>query len=353
MTVAPKCGRLLPTRSSRPRERLFTRIRISTTLVSMSLLFSTTRSFAHPRPFEIWFAPTLPAIQSDGRQTGSVDYDNLFRSDVPWKVVASRISVFQTYQSYIIRRPLDDLRRMVQFLDKHKIKLAVEFGPMNRDPDGCGAGVEGFAAGGAKAGRALAVKIKRAGGSLAYIAMDEPYWGGHVTQPKNACHLTAKEMAANVRVTVRAVQSIFPDVRFGDTEPVQFRPGVDLPKEYAEWLDAWQSAIGTPMAFFHADVLWQDSPNPRIAALALMLRQKKIPFGLIYNGNSHDQSDDAWLRHARERFLNYETGQDPLPDQAVFESWNFYPSHVLPESGEDTHTHLVLQYLAHRGQFQN
>jgi hypothetical protein len=353
MTVAPKCGRFLFVRSLLPRKSSFVHPRNSIALIGMSLLCSTTQSFAQPRPFEIWFAPTLPAIQSDGRQTGSVDYDNLFRSDASWKVVASRISVFQTYQSYIIRRPLDDLRRMVQFLDKHRIQLAVEFGPMNRDPEGCGAGVEGFSAGGAKAGRALAIKIKQAGGSLTYIAMDEPYWGGHVTQPKNACHLSAKEMATNVQVTVRAVQSIFPDARFGDTEPVQFRPGVNLPQEYAEWLDAWKSTMGTPMAFFHADVLWQDSPNPRIAALALMLRQNKIPFGLIYNGNTHDQSDDAWLGHARERFLSYETGHDPLPDQAVFESWNFYPSHVLPEEADDTHTHLVLQYLDHRGKFRN
>jgi hypothetical protein len=60
-------------------------------------------------------------------------------------------------------------------------------------PVDCGGGVEGYFAPDQTA--ALAAKLKRAGGTLQYIAMDEPLWFGHYYNEKNACHSSIDKSA--------------------------------------------------------------------------------------------------------------------------------------------------------------
>ena len=70
-------------------------------------------------------------------------------------------------------------------------------------------------------------------------------------------------------------------------------------------------------------------------------------FGLIYWG-AGEPSDAAWLRRAQENVLAYELDGAGLPDDAIFQSWNDHPDRVLPETGPDTLTHLIADYIRTR-----
>jgi hypothetical protein len=84
-------------------------------------------------------------------------------------------------------------------------------------PQVAAGGVEGYFAPGQMA--ALAAKLKRAGGTLEYIAMDEPLWFGHYYNEKNACHSSIDNVVARVAANWREYQKVFPNVIIGDIEP--------------------------------------------------------------------------------------------------------------------------------------
>jgi hypothetical protein len=81
-------------------------------------------------------------------------------------------------------------------------------------PAHCGEGVEGYYAPFATA--ALAAKLKRAGGELQYIAMDEPLFFGHYYNEKNACRSSIRNVVDRVAANLREYQKIFPDAVLHD-----------------------------------------------------------------------------------------------------------------------------------------
>jgi hypothetical protein len=74
-------------------------------------------------------------------------------------------------------------------------------------------------------------------------------------------------------------------------------------------------------------------------------RSRGVAFGLIYFGDD-DVSDDAWLAKAQQRFELYET-EGGHPADAVLQSWQDRPDHVLPET-KRTFTNLILRYTRTR-----
>jgi len=306
----------------------------------------------YAKDLDIWFCPTRPAIQKDGRHTGAQDYDNLFDPDAPWQKAAAFTSVFKTYASCIANEKPEVLKSLIEYLRAHDMKLAFEYGPMNRLPGRPYVEAEGWAQGGAKNAQRVCERLKSLGGKLDYLAMDEPFWNGNIRPPKGYTVVGPYEMAKNAKITVDAVHSVFPKAQFGDTEPVQPTPGVDLVGKYALWLEAWRHEVGKPMAFFHLDVGWDDISNEEIAAIGNMCKSRNVPFGVIYNGRTHDENNRDWLKHAHDHFARYEVAGSLLPDQPVLQSWNFFPDRVLPESDPEAHTHQILQYVAHRKKLQ-
>jgi hypothetical protein len=275
---------------------------------------------------------------------------HLFESGAPWPITASKVQVFKIYATYLGQAADSDLVSFFLFLKQHHMALAIEFGILNAD-DPCGSGIEGFAGGGIKFANAFSRRIKKLGGDLAYIAMDEPFWNGHIRSGLHACKWSAVQIASNAKLTIEAFRSVFPKVAFGDIEPITEIGDSDLVQEYAGWEDAWQSITGEPLAFFHADVVWREKNIPLLTKFGRMLSQKSIPFGIIYNGEINDISDKMWLDHAEQRFENYENGLNPHPDQVIFQSWNPYPKQLLPETHANTFTNLVLRYFRARTQF--
>lgn len=290
----------------------------------------------------VWFAPLPPLPTGPGRPyTGSDDFMALFEAEAPWASAAARIDVFKLYGEWVDFTDSASLATAVTVIRERGMAVAVEAGPL--DPAGCGVGVEGFA--GSDSGRRLAQRIRAAGGTLQVIALDEPWYFAHVYDGPNACHWPVEQVAQGVADFVEAVRAEFPWVVVGDIEPTPTpvsAPGL------AEWMAAYEAAVGEPMAFLHLDPDWS---KPDWSSLAVAVEaagaQRGVPVGMLYNGGGAP-TDERWLQLAGQHALDHEDRDGGNPDHVVFQSWNDHPDLVLPETDADSFTALVNRYFDDR-----
>ncbi len=287
----------------------------------------------------VWFAPLPPLDTFAARPyVGSPDFMQLFTKKAAWPNAARHVSVFKLYGEWVASwAARAQLQRVVTDLKRRHIALAVEAGPLDATTE-CGQGVEGFA--GMHEGIKIANAIKSAGGTLRYVAFDEPFYNAALSTGQNACHWDAIKVAAGVAAYVRAIRTVFPKARFGDIEPLTTETPL---ARYEEWIDAYRQVTGESLAFFHLDV-WYTLPRwPQLVSdLEEFAHSRSVPFGVIYNGDYHDASDQVWLAKAQARFEQYET-EGGHPDHAVLQSWTDEPDRVLPETGR-TFTNLIRRY---------
>ena len=291
-----------------------------------------------------WFGPLPPLPVVDGRPfTGSDDFMQLFKTDAPWQTTAGQIQVFKLYGEWVGNHPGDvQLQQVISDLNRRRLAIAVETGPL--DPDGCGAGVEGFSTINSALQNARA--IKSAGGILHFIAMDEPYYYGHFYDGPNACHWTAEKIAKEVDEFIKAVRNIFPEIIVGDTEPLAGPAGA---KEYLEWLDVFYRVNGYHLAFIHMDIDWSRPKWPdEVKAIQEHGSRIGVPVGIIYNGNASDKTDKDFLSATGERVKRLELVTGVLPDHVVFQSWNDKPDLVLPDTEPYTFTGFINLYFSEK-----
>jgi hypothetical protein len=305
---------------------------------SASLSSSEANYQAHP---VVWFTPLPPPSPLVNLTGGSKDYMALFTPGAHWKRAARQVRVFKLYESWLgagVPTP-SQLRRIVGFLKRRHIALAVEAGGLIAT--NCGNGIEGFTGPGSAA--ALASEIKRAGGTLKYVAFDEPFYFGTLYDGPNACHWSAAQVAGELRNCVRTLRRWFPGLVAGDIEPLV--AGED-PQRLVDWMDTYKSVRGSRLGFFHLDLDYDGLPNwPQVAwELEQAAHARGVPFGLIYDGGPGRLSNLDWTGTAGQRFVEYEAQARFRPDQAVLQSWEAYPDHVLPETRRGTFTWLIDQY---------
>lgn len=266
----------------------------------------------------------------------------LFEPDAPWQTAADQIQVFKLYGEWVSNHPADaQLKKVIADLNRRGLAIAIETGPLNPE-SGCGNGVEGFAT--IESGLQMAQAIQSAGGTLHFIALDEPYYYGHFYDGPNACHWSAEKIAGDVDKFIRAVKNIFPDVIVGDTEPLAGPAGA---KEYQDWLDTFHTVNGYHLAFIHMDLDWS-RPNWAEDVKAIQEHGSKIgvPVGVIYNGNAFDKTDEAFLSATGERVKKLELVTGVQPDHVLFQSWNDKPDRVLPETEPYTFTGFINRYFS-------
>ena len=192
--------------------------------------------------------------------------------------------------------------------------------------------------------------VEAAGGTVSYLAMDEPFVSGRTA----VCGGPALEPTAErVAVYTDAIRSSRPAVQLGLIEayPFSSEPAIE------RMLDLLSARNAAP-AFLHIDV---DVNAVRQTGLDLagdLRRLKsicaaaKIPFGVIIWGGNGDA--DALYALDAGRLLGSVTQAFPssgdLPDQIIFQSWavsstgqSITPSN-LPESRPYTHTNLVWSF---------
>ena len=296
---------------------------------------------------QVWFAPLAPIPPQWWRPyIGATDWKALFAADAPWPRVAGRTHVFKYYTEWIDPGtqggPTDaEMRREVAALKARDIAIAIEASPLVVEE--CGGG-EGFGPGAADVLRIIR-RIVAAGGSVRYIALDEPVAGGAVNDAKDACDWPLERTARQVADFVRGIHAVYPSIIIGDIEPWPYVSTEML----ARWLDAYEEAAGSPLPFLHLDLEWPilgaDWPA-RARAVAQDARSHGTRFGLIYNGG-RETTDAAWLAAAHEHLLPYELDGGP-PDDVIFQSWYEKPDRTLPEAGPSTFTHLIAAYARTR-----
>lgn len=275
--------------------------------------------------------PPLPGID---------DYMDLFRPDSQWQTAASHVRVFKIYKQFIGNASDSDLRALFQDLRRRKIALAME-GMILTTSDKCGEGVEAFE--GPNESRSVE-RIKQLGGNLEILALDEPLYFGHEYKGHNACHYSIQAVAQDVAKNLRMYRVVFPDLKVGDIEPVLSLTDGDMANEIAQWIDAYRSAVGEPLAFLHADIDWNALWAEPMRDLAVVLRHRHVPLGVIYNASPEEMSDERWVENARMHFEEFEDAEGSPPDHVIFQSWTLNPTHVLPETSPGTMTYLIDSY---------
>ena len=186
-------------------------------------------------------------------------------------------------------------------------------------------------------------KVRRNGGDVKYVTMDEPFFYGHRDSSATSCHETAAALAHALKDSIRIVRTFFPDARIGDDEVVdQSKPWIE---ELGQWADAYRAATGEPLAYLHADLDWSEGATLNLLPLSKMLKQHGVPLGIIYDADRFAKTDQSWTQNAISHYTRVEEGLGVHPDHAVFETWTRYPTHMLPESESGTLTNVVLQYI--------
>ena len=304
----------------------------------------------------IWFSPLDPAPRQFSNFSGSKQFMDLFSPSAAWTGAASHINVFKLTPNWVTSASktvpsATDAQLKTQFQDLHRrgIILALEYGPITRSQD-CSKGIMGESAGGE--GLLAAVRrINNDGGDLRYVSMDEPAF---FSVMKNRCHWDPEHAAANAATNAKAVLAEFPNIKFGEIEPIGAagQAGMSIPQImsiYQRFITAFEKDMGSPLAYFHADVVW-DSPSfpSNLIALRDLISKNGISFGVIYNGSAKDQSNKAWIEAAK-RHIDEVEKTIGTPETIVFQSWDPYPDKLLPEQDSDSFTWLIDQYAQKKG----
>ena len=311
----------------------------------MLLLLSATA--AQAASSEVWLSGVPPFVRQKMFQESDSDYMSLFKPDAPWAKSAQVVKVFMINGGLVMHQSDDELKAVFADLKRRHIALAIEMGLLSgKDSAGqqvCGVGVEGFAA--PDNAKVVANRIQRAGGELAYVAMDEPLWYAHHFSGKNACGWSAEDVARDIVPRVAALREKFPAVQIGDIEPVGTAQPADWVEEITQWTQVYRQVAGEPLSFFHADVAWSGPWQQQLPAVKSRIRAAGLKFGIIYDGGgSEDESDDVWTQEAEQRFRLIESNPSMIPDHAIIQTWARWPKKMLPEDQPGTLTYLVLKY---------
>jgi len=305
---------------------------------------------------EVWLAPNGLAPQ----RVSAMDFGDLFTPYAPWQFAAAHTQVFKFYSGYLLHTPQPQIDAIVADLNRRGIAIAIEDGVMDvpHNPDsGCGGmgNVEGYGIA-ARATRLCEI-VKSAHGEIAYLAMDEPLYYGHyfTSAPGKGvgCHSSIDEILRLAKPTLDAFLEEFPNIQIGDIEPTVFAGNqLNWRSDLSTWATGFRATMGQRLAFYDLDVEWLRPHGAQEAASvfqsASLLKGQHLvgKVGIFYNGTPRDTSDLAWVQAAQSHILLMEGEYQLHPDQVIFQSWNPYPSHVLPETAPDTMTSLVDFYFS-------
>jgi hypothetical protein len=297
-------------------------------------------SLQDARSQQIWLA-----IRSPNTLPHSVaDWDALFRPTPEWAAVASRINIFGIGVAYVLKATDQELVAIAAELQRRQIGLSVALQSIARTAsDTCG-NPEGY---GVESEHArAAAKLHRLGITPRYLALDEPIWFGHFSTDPLSCRFTLEELARRVSANVEKYVALLPDVTLGDIEPIPvliLQP--DWQTSTSAFYHALKASTGEDVTFLHTDVAWRvPGWAEALKAVKTFSRDSNLKFGVIYNGDEQDSTGRTWVSDAIRHFEKLESQPTLIPDNAVFASWNNYPTRALPETSDETLSHVVASY---------
>lgn len=305
--------------------------------VILALVVLGASSIGRANAAEIWLSGNDPVAKPNS----GTDFEALFSADSPWSQAASKVRVFKVSTQLLMSGSDALLSRMFADLKRRDIRLAVEALILSEGPNQCGHGFEGYSA--PRTMQVMAERVRKLGGDLRFVAMDEPLWYGHHYDKKNACQSSYADLAHDVAQKVAMLRAVFPEMKIGDIEPLG--SSADWTDEIIQWARAYRLAVGEPLSFVDADINWS-GPNwhKQLTILAKGLHRTGVALAVTYNGDGSDETGPRWTEHAEQRFNTVES--DPLtkPDIAVLQTWMPQPAHFLPENDPGTLSWLVNRY---------
>jgi hypothetical protein len=302
---------------------------------------------------DVWLAAIDPVVQKEQKHNNaSADYMDLFRPDAPWATAASGLRAFKISTQFGLRSTDDQLRTLIDDLQRRHIGLAVELA-MLVGSDRCGKTVEGYAS--PTAVQELAERIKRFGGQIDYVAMDEPVWMGHVakgvTHPEIPgavrCEDSVADLAGQIAPKVAILRQIFPNVKIGDIDPVHGKYPSEI-DDLAAFADQFHRNTGVSLSFMHADVSWDSNWQPVLQTLAERMHRRGIRLGVICNGNPTERRNEVWISQALQRCRSMAADPKIKADELIVQSWHPAPTKMLPETDPGALTFAAKQVEAIR-----
>src|SRR5579872_1611224 len=306
-------------------------------LLSAVFILIGSPAFSEPR---IWIAP-LSSTTAD--KTGAADFMSLFEPNSPWREVAAHVSVFKLYPYFVGRAPDDDLKTIFADLERRHVSIALEARALTVT-SGCkmqhGDGGESTVH--------LLDRVKRLGGKIDYLAMDEPL--KHALGGDIHCRASLDAVVRDILGNVAQFRLRFPNLKVGDIEPIgAWKNAPTLLSDTIAFVDKYRAESGDKLAFFHADIGWTVPWKGITEALQGELNQRGVPFGIIYNGEDLAKSDEEWTKEAVNHFLQFESCAKQRPDDVIFQTWRSHPTRVLPENDPTTLTGVADAYLHKKG----
>lgn len=263
----------------------------------------------------LWYtpSPTVTLLQS------------IMNGDTAFQSMMDGLSVFTMYEA-MLTLPDSVLVPFFAYLSNHGIKLAIEGMPLIAQAGQPGDGVESFSRPGDLL--SLLTRLQTLGGTLDYLAWDEPWFYGH----KLTGLLSLSEVAAQVAASSAIVKSLFPNARIGDIEPVGGSP-TDA-ADMTAWFAAYEAASGKPFDFFNADVTgWVPGWQSSLAAVIEMVHGRGMQMGTLLTGMGSAAGDVAWTKQAVS--MGQQILSDPRlrPDMVIVQSWQNHPAEApLPHT---------------------
>lgn len=289
---------------------------------------------------QIWFGPLDPTPPDGNRPFNGPHFFDLFDADAPWTAAAESVHVLRLYGGWVARTAtVEDLERIVSDLDRRRIAIGYEAGPLPSTSE-CTGEVEGYA--GPREARPITRKISEAGGTIRFVGLQHGFDAARFG-PEH-CRKTPVEIAEDLAGTLGLVRERFPDAKANLIETA----GMEV-HTVAEWLDAYRSVLGEHPDSLHLDINYTIPDWPERARLVEdLVRSRGIDFGIFYRGDRNDSSDRQWLDRAWDRVVEYEVVHGGRPDHVVFQSWHRHPRQLLPDSDPAAFTNIITRYAAPR-----
>jgi hypothetical protein len=300
-------------------------IRLAAALLGAALLVGLPARAAAPPADRLWFCPG----------PGTLDYIRLFEHPEEWPHARQLMDVFKFYQqhtqtptaSLFLPNTYDALARAGAFrlLMQWGKKIAIEAGSVKEfyctpDPSGMNKAI---------AETVASIRaVETAGGTVSYIAMDEPFVSGRA----KVCGGPALEPTADrVATYVSGVHAAAPNVAVGLIEAYPFSSEPSI-----ETIVQLLKARGAAPAFLHMDVNWKLTGRARfeqdMIALQAFCATQNVPFGIIFNGTDGDSD----VLYASEIYLTVDYLQE------AFRSWSRMPVNLIVQSWAVSSTGLAI-----------
>jgi hypothetical protein len=162
-------------------------------------------------------------------------------------------------------------------LRRRHIALGVSGEIMQASQCSQGAGFSGI-----DVGRTVVDRVAHLGGKIDYVEFDGPVAFAHynIMQKDTACKYTIEELVRNIAPQIQVIKTAFPDVKFGDGEPVN---GLTIGKmdDNLQFAKEFFRQTGARLSFMDADIIWYEKT---FRSQLVEWRRRLHEAGIIYGG---------------------------------------------------------------------